>query len=335
MSGREDSRDDSRPVVYCVIPGDLAAELHGLLRRWFRDQPQVEVVVEQRADERRKPGDRRTAAARLAVAEERRLIRAQTGRRVEDRRAAVVSVDAHMLPRRARPHIDRIQFIERFEPTALALEDADTARLVARFQAGERDAFAELYRRYFARVFSYLVPLVRDRHEAEDAVQNVFMKVLGALPRYERRERPFRAWLFTIVRNEGLMRLRSSARVEVRDPDEVTRSMESEADGDDPAAVLGWISDRELLMFVERLPLTQRQVLMMRFMLELTHTEIASILERTPADVRALQSRALRFLRARLSALQTGQRVRRDVGVLRRTRQATVLRARRFVLTRR
>jgi len=98
--------------------------------------------------------------------------------------------------------------------------------------------------------------------------------------------------------------------------------------------VLRWISDRELLMFVERLPLGQRQVLMLRFLLDLNSLEIASILEMSPDQVRALQRRALAYLRERLDAIGRGPERGELIRMHRWRKQATVLRERRFALAR-
>jgi RNA polymerase sigma-70 factor (ECF subfamily) len=330
MTGGEPNGGEVRAITYCFVPHDLAAKLHEPLRKHFADEPGVEVVVEQRARDRRSASDRRVSGAETAA--ERRLIRGVHGRRAGDRRADLVAVPAPdgPLPRRARPYLERLAWAERLEPTGERLEDLDTARLVARFQSGERDVYSVLYMRYFDRVFSYLKTLFRDDpHEAEDLTQQVFLNVLDALPRYERREQPFRAWLFVIVRNAGLMQLRKSSRIELAEPG--TAQLEaSHEDGDEVA--LDWITDRELLMFVERLPEPQRQVLLLRFMLGLRPTEIAQVLDRSPDDVRQLQSRALRFLRARLEALGRHGTRGHQVRIRRRPRQAWVLRTRRFSL---
>jgi RNA polymerase sigma-70 factor, ECF subfamily len=181
-------------------------------------------------------------------------------------------------------------------------EDVDTARLVTRLQAGEDNAFELLYLRYFDRVYAYLRVSLRDAHEAEDATQQVFLKVYEALPRYQRREQPFRAWMFTIARNEAVDRLRKRGSVEVEDPMVLSRRRDSIADHDGLDA-LRWMSDSEMLLLIERLSPLQRQVLVLRYMLDLSCTEVAEVLGRSSESVRQLQHRALEFLRTRLHAL--------------------------------
>ncbi|MGH2956589.1 MAG: RNA polymerase sigma factor [Solirubrobacterales bacterium] len=210
-------------------------------------------------------------------------------------------------------------------------EDADTADLVARIQGGEREAFAQVYERYFDSVYGYLRIVLRDPHEAEDVAQQVFMKALEALQRYRQRRQPFRAWLFVIARNLAISQLRKRGRVEPEDPAELEerreRSLEPEL------GALRWISDGDLLLFVERLPTAQRQVLALRYMLDLRTGEIAEILGRRPNDVSKLQHRALRFLEQRLRAVGREPRSRqRRLGWRPRHRQAVVLRERRFSL---
>jgi DNA-directed RNA polymerase specialized sigma24 family protein len=103
----------------------------------------------------------------------------------------------------------------------------------------------------------------------------------------------------------------------------------------DAGRTLGWITDRELLMFVERLTLPQRQVLLLRYMLDLSTREIGEILGRSTDDVRMLDSRARRFLEERLAALgraPSGKRSRMQWR--RQVRLAPVIRQRRFALRR-
>jgi RNA polymerase sigma-70 factor (ECF subfamily) len=233
-----------------------------------------------------------------------------------------------------------VAFVERIELSAEQLEDLDTARLVTRIQAGEREPFTALYQRYFDRVYGYLRVATRDAHEAEDLAQQVFTKVFTNLEKYERRAQPFRAWLFVIVRNLAVRHLQKQGRVDPTDPTELGREMDPvNGEGAGLAASLpGWLSDQDLTFLVERLPLPQRQVLMLRYMLDLSSAEIATVLDRKSSDVRMLQHRALKYLEARLGAIQNrgaaGARAagRRNRTLRRRVRPAVVMRARRYVL---
>jgi RNA polymerase sigma-70 factor (ECF subfamily) len=225
----------------------------------------------------------------------------------------------------------RVHFVERIDASEEQLEDADTARLVIRLQGGEGTAFESLYGRYFDRVYGYLKVTLNAREEAEDAAQQVFMHVFEHVDRYERRDKPFRAWLFTIVRNVALMRLRKEGRVDIVDPAELGRRREGAAPQD--LHVLDWISDRDLMVFVERLPDAQRQVLVMRYLLGLSSAEIAAAIDANPEAVRQMQSRATRTLEKRLVSVgrrapARGRRATMRAGV----RQAPVLRHRRFAL---
>src|SRR5437879_513102 len=108
--------DSTRAIVYCVVPRELA-KLHEPLRKWFASQADVEVVVEQRARERRSPGGRR-AVAMPAAEDTRRKIRSAEGRRVAERRATAVAIDPLPLPARLRRHAGELGFLRRLEPSA-------------------------------------------------------------------------------------------------------------------------------------------------------------------------------------------------------------------------
>jgi len=331
-------------ITYCIVPADLADELHEPLRDHYRDDPEVQVIIEQRGRSRRARRDRRdrsespTKAESPAEAQERRKVMATSGRRIADRRANLVGAQARGLPGGFAAHAERIRFVERVEPQTLAREDADTARLVSRLQAGETDLFAELYMRYFDRIYAYLRISLQDTHEAEDATQEVFIRVLEALPGYERRNVPFRAWLFRIVRNSAINRIRQRQRLSVEAPEELQRRAETSGQVANRSETLDWLEDRDLVGMIEQLPLAQRQVIVLRYMLELRGSEIAEILERSPDAVRQLHQRAMRFLRARMNPvdkepLPAGRGRVERASMRRALRPAPVLRARRFILS--
>jgi hypothetical protein len=147
--GGRDETSRARPTLYCIVPGDLAGKLYEPLRAHFLTDPRVEVVVERRADDRRSRPTRREAdgAAHRGARAERRRIKSLSGRRVADRRALAAPAGASPppLPKKARRHADRLVFLERLEPSTEARRDAESKRLVTRYQAGDEAVFGELY----------------------------------------------------------------------------------------------------------------------------------------------------------------------------------------------
>lgn len=213
-------------------------------------------------------------------------------------------------------------------------EDLDTARLVAQAQEGNRAAFTALYERYFDRVYAYLRVALKDAQEAEDATQQVFTQALIALPSYELRAQPWRAWLFRIARNQALDHLRKRGRVEVEEPGAIERRRQPVGPGE--LRALQWTSDDELVLLIERLPEAQRQVLALRYLLGFSGPEIAEVLDRSPGAVRQLHHRALRFLEQRLAALgrEPGETRGRRLPMRGRGRQGPLRPAHGFTLAR-
>lgn len=173
--------------------------------------------------------------------------------------------------------------------------DPDVAA-VAAVVAGETARFGEIYRRHYARVHSYARGLLRDSAEAEDIAQETFLLALRALPRYEDRGLPFRAWLLRIAHNAALGRL-GARRAEPLDPEALARALDRGRARDVDA-----LSDGELVALTAELPLAQRQVLLLRLVLGFSSAETGEILGRTPEGVRQVQRRALETLRQRLTS---------------------------------
>jgi RNA polymerase sigma-70 factor (ECF subfamily) len=307
----------AKAKLYCVVPRDLAEKLHEPLREHFSEDSTVDVVVERRMGERRC------------------RIRHDPGGRIADRRAASVVVDPPSLPRRARRYADRLVFLERLEPVGVEDEDLDTRRVISAFQRGDREAFSTLYLRYFDTIFRYMHVALRDMHEAEDATQQVFLRTFQSLAAFDvHREVPFRAWLIRVARNQTIDHLRKHTRLVAADPARIAAWRDNSAEAEEAINwTLGWLSDGELLLLIDRLPALQRQVIALRFMLGFTTDEIAEALNRSPDHVRKMQSRALGFLGDRLTALGRRSLRSTEEGSMVLLRQAPVLRRRRFCLS--
>jgi RNA polymerase sigma-70 factor, ECF subfamily len=278
-------------MLHCLVPRDLGEEVLEALRDAL--PARCRVLVERRRRIRRAPHDRRGGS--VSPNRDRRRVRNACGRRVADRRAAGRPALAPPLPAELAA-LDLV-FVE-VEPRApVEVEDAESARLVVRVQAGDRDAFGKLYLRHFDGIYGYLRTALRDPHEAEDATQDVFMQALRAIPRYELRGQPPRRWLFRIARNQAIDRARRR-RTAPEDP----AIIESRLDADPGDPFDGVLSDAALVAHIERLPDAQREVLFLRYAAGFDANEIAAMTKRSPAAVRQLQHRAIGELRRRLPA---------------------------------
>ncbi len=154
-------------------------------------------------------------------------------------------------------------------------------------------AFESLYRRHKDKVFGYLLMRLRDRQEAEEVFQQVFMKLHRARAGYSGSV-PFLAWLFTIARNALIDHGRKQATHDkyhhYLDPCEEIAIAPDQPDADTEAKAL-----------LATLPEGQRQVLTLRFDEGLSFAEIGRQLQTSDANSRQLVSRAIRKLRRLLS----------------------------------
>ena len=164
----------------------------------------------------------------------------------------------------------------------------------------DRAAFATLYRRYLDRVYGYAFYQLGDHHDAEDVTERTFLAALRALPDFRDQGSTFRAWLFRIAHNTIANAHRSRARGRTEPlPDDFERA----APNADPAGQVALADElRDIRRVVAQMPDDRRQVILLRFVDDLTIGEIGEVLDRSPGAVRVLLHRSLRDLAARLEA---------------------------------
>jgi len=138
-----------------------------------------------------------------------------------------------------------------------------------------------------------------DRADAEEAVQDGFVKAYRALGRF-RDGSPFRPWLLQIVANEARNRRRSAGRRAGLALRVAGAAASGDAAPSPEAAAIGEERRAALLAAIERLDERDRDVLVHRFLLELDERETAAALGLRRGTVKSRTSRALERLRARL-----------------------------------
>jgi RNA polymerase sigma-70 factor (ECF subfamily) len=195
---------------------------------------------------------------------------------------------------------DRLRLISSREPvrTVPAPEVAANltrSMLVHEARGGDVRAFAALVDAYYARCLRFALHMLASRSDAEEAVQDTFVRVYRALPTYEERE-AFEPWLFRILANRcrsaGARERRRAEFVEYGDVPERPSSA-----GHDEA--IAW--REEIGLALAALPNEQREAFLMRHVEDLSYEDMA---QATGAGVSALKMRVKRAcdaLRARLT----------------------------------
>ena len=133
--------------------------------------------------------------------------------------------------------------------------------------------FAVLYERYFADIFRFLLRRCSDRDLCNDLTQETFLKALLALPRYQHRGLPFRAWLYRIALNE--LRMHWRKRKEVL----IDLSYKQVAGLSEEMGLMGEDEDmRRLALALGKLDEERGQLIHLRYMDGLSFAEIGQVI---------------------------------------------------------
>jgi RNA polymerase sigma factor (sigma-70 family) len=180
---------------------------------------------------------------------------------------------------------------------AVHIEDAE---LIARARSGDVAAYEAIVRRY-QDVAIRTAHLICPETDADDAVQEAFLKAFDALPRF-RDGSPLRPWLLRIVANEARNRRRSAGRRHGLALRAAEASDRTPAPPGPEQLVMAAEQRTELLVALASLRDDDREVLGARFLMDLTEAETAETLGIPRGTVKSRTSRALARLREALGA---------------------------------
>jgi len=172
------------------------------------------------------------------------------------------------------------------------MSDTPERELIARARRRDREAVAELYRRYVQAIARFIAFRVSDQALVEDLTAEVFLRMVEALPHYRVTGAPFEAWLYRIA----AARIADHYRDASRHPhDPLSESLSS----GQPS--LEWsVEQREeieaLRTALRRLSVEHQTILVLRFVERKSHDEVRRIIGKTPEAVATAQHRALRQL---------------------------------------
>ncbi len=164
--------------------------------------------------------------------------------------------------------------------------------LIERAIKGEASAFGLLYDKYQPQIYRFIYLKVGHREEAEDLTHQVFLKTWGSIEGYNFQGFPFSAWLYRIARNQIIDYYRTK-KINL-DLESITElKMETcfseEIDTDSEI--------EKVKAAVQQLSQNQQDVIILRFIEDLSLSETASILHKTETAVKLLQHRAIKKLK--------------------------------------
>jgi RNA polymerase sigma-70 factor (ECF subfamily) len=169
--------------------------------------------------------------------------------------------------------------------------------LVAAIRGGETAAFEKLMRRYNQRLFRAARGLLRDEAEAEDVVQETFLRAYRHLHEFEGRS-SFATWLTRIAVHESLARIKRARRFESAESDHEGRMLRVESSRPGPEQETGSAELRSVLRAaVDALPEELRSVFVMREVEGMSTLEAAEVLQISSEAVRVRLHRARAALR--------------------------------------
>lgn len=174
---------------------------------------------------------------------------------------------------------------------------------------GDERAQAILYQTYSRAVYTLALGICSNQQCAEDVLHNTFIKFISNLPSYEGRA-PLGMWLRKIAVNESLMYLRKHKKHKVvvsSDEHAFLEDMQIETEHQAyPTAREDFTHQHDeqcdMSALLQKLPEDMRKVLWLKEVEGYTHDEIASMMNKTPSYSKSTVSRAIQFLRARVSS---------------------------------
>jgi RNA polymerase sigma-70 factor, ECF subfamily len=165
--------------------------------------------------------------------------------------------------------------------------------------------FEQLAMPHFERIYNFACWLTQDRQEAEDLVQETYVKALKGFSSFQPGTN-FRAWIYKILRNTFLtsrtgLKATATVQLDLEGEDEALPTMK-----ETPESILVQRSDWQLMQqALEQLPVAFREVLVLCEVEEMSYQEIAATLAIPMGTVMSRLSRARRALRAGVVKMQS------------------------------
>lgn len=158
--------------------------------------------------------------------------------------------------------------------SVLDLEFVDPDRLLESVRAGDKAAFAELYDVLAPQVLGLTTHILRDRAQAEEVTQEVFVEVWQNAHTFDAARGSAKAWILRLTKSRAIDRLRSWRSAQARDTEDFNRQLTTWVVAAEDEAQQR-LESEELQELIDSIGEPHRSALMLAYFGELTHQEIA------------------------------------------------------------
>lgn len=174
--------------------------------------------------------------------------------------------------------------------TQTSVQKMKDEEIIAEYLKTQRsDLFDILYKRYHGKVFGKCISLLKSESEAEDAMQEIFVKILLNLSKFSGKSK-FSTWLYSITYNfciDTIRRKKKSISVLV---DDIAEKHDKEADIND--SFLLEMNIARLKKILEEIPVKDKAILLMKYQDELSIKEIGAMLDKSESAIKMKIKRA-------------------------------------------
>lgn len=166
--------------------------------------------------------------------------------------------------------------------------------IIHRAIGGEAEAFGLLYDRYQPQIYRFIYLKVGHREEAEDLTHQVFINAWQNIENYEFRKFPLSSWLYRIARNQVIDHYRANKNKKEQSLESIAeiRSEQTIELAIDVSLKFGKVKEA-----LKKLRSDHQDIIIMKFVEDMTNKEIAAALEKSEGAVKVAQHRALQDLR--------------------------------------
>lgn len=177
--------------------------------------------------------------------------------------------------------------IEGSQKQSQVYNDPDFSENVRKAQNGDEQAFSELYEFYFEKIYRFIYFRVNHKEVAEDLAEDVLIKAWVKIKNVK--DKSFGGWLYSIAKNTVIDHYRQSkSTVDINEMENILESKQNIVDESNLV-----INQQTFMEVLKKLSPEQQIIIKLKFIEDLTNSEIAELISKSEGSIRVIQYRAI------------------------------------------